>query len=716
MLFPELERRSNQTKASSGMAYSNQPPIPLYKEQPEQQWHSSERGAMRKEQRPPPMQAKETFQGSATRRDKPGRGDAGPNAKPWGMNDPFDIDIAPMNIFENQVIPVGVHNLSQSFRPNIATIRVLSLGTKFIPNWRDNNLKLTFKNFGDFNRKMQNKMFFSESSPGTYQLNKQFHLKTYFVSKETFNEVDEFCWLLRDGISDLVEKYVKFDSTTNLCKKEKRALHTLVTEKNRVHVINDTDKNLGPASADKSDVIRECKRQLYDVDTYLKLSKEEMELFLIKNIELLRRTVDRHFYMGNCSQKEKEFLLSHVQTFVIPHFYIIWKILKSPPVGRPIVAGYKWIFTPASIFVGHFLKEFYSKFDSILNDSLSLVKLLENNRFDKNCFLFTIDFKSLYTNIPVEDAINSIRKLCFEFQNVIPNAHFIIELLDLVLHSSLMVFDGEYFQQIFGLIMGTNVAPILTNIYMAMLENELKAKCCSDPKLIWPVLFKRFIDDGFGITKGLRKDVIYWIEKFNELRKTVQIDKYNWGNALDYMDLFIYKGNDFYEDGKFSVSIHQKETNKFMYIPYRSYHQRHSIKNYIWGELTRYVRYNTEEKNFKKLKTKFFLRLRNRGFKKYLLRKLFSKITYAQRNRLLNTKTLLPNICEPVTYQEAERRLLLEGEERFAQSQEDGVISAPLASACLTLNTVQLKDTGTGSSLQSAEGISFQSGITSLEG
>ena len=273
--------------------------------------------------------------------------------------------------------------------------------------------------------------------------------------------------------------------------------------------------------------------------------------------------------------------MSNVHKFVIPHFYIIWKILKNPPVGRPIVAGYKWIFTPASIFVGHFLKEFYSKFDSILNDSLSLVKLLENYRFDKNCFLFTIDFKSLYTNIPVEDAINSIRKLCFDFQEIIPNAHFIIELLDLVLHSSLMVFDGEYFQQIFGLIMGTNVAPILTNIYMAMLENELKKKCCSDPKLIWPVLFKRFIDDGFGITKGLRENVEYWIEKSNGLRKTVQIDKYNWGNALDYMDLFIYKGNEFYEDGKLYVSVHQKETYKLMHIPYRSFHQRHSIKNYV---------------------------------------------------------------------------------------------------------------------------------------
>jgi len=170
-----------------------------------------------------------------------------------------------------------------------------------------------------------------------------------------------------------------------------------------------------------------------------------------------------------------------------------------------------------------------------------------------------------------------------------------------------MVFDGEYFQQIFGLIMGTKVAPILTNIYMAMLENELKQKCNADPKLIWPVLFKRFIDDGFGIIKGVREDVIYWIGQFNKLRETVQIDKYNWGNSLDYMDLFIYKGDAFYTEGKLSVSIHQKETNKFMYIPYRSFHQRHTIKNYVWGELKRYVRYNTEEKNYKNLRLAFFL-------------------------------------------------------------------------------------------------------------
>ena len=108
-------------------------------------------------------------------------------------------------------------------------------------------------------------------------------------------------------------------------------------------------------------------------------------------------------------------MLSKIDSFSILHFYIIWKILKNPPVGRPIVAGYNWILTPASICVGYFLKEFYVKFDGILKDSLSLVKILEKTRFNLKCFLFTVDFESLYTNIPVLDAIEIMKKIVFQF-------------------------------------------------------------------------------------------------------------------------------------------------------------------------------------------------------------------------------------------------------------------------------------------------------------
>ena len=48
-------------------------------------------------------------------------------------------------------------------------------------------------------------------------------------------------------------------------------------------------------------------------------------------------------------------------------------------------------------------------------------------------------------------------------------------------------------------------------------------------------------------------------------------EKHNWGNALDYVDLFKYKGDTLCSDGKLSISIHQKETTNSTYIPYKSF-------------------------------------------------------------------------------------------------------------------------------------------------
>ena len=56
-------------------------------------------------------------------------------------------------------------------------------------------------------------------------------LKKHFVEKDTFNEVDKFCWQLRDGINEIVENHIKYDHSSNLSTKEKRALHKLIAEK-----------------------------------------------------------------------------------------------------------------------------------------------------------------------------------------------------------------------------------------------------------------------------------------------------------------------------------------------------------------------------------------------------------------------------------------------------------------------------------------------------
>ena len=191
-------------------------------------------------------------------------------------------------------------------------------------------------------------------------------------------------------------------------------------------------------------------------------------------------------------------------------------------------------------------------------------------------------------------------------------------------------------------------------------------KSKNDSKLIWPILFKRFIDDGFGITKANKTEFEYWVSKFNLLRDTITIDKFSYGDSVDFMDLHIYKADNFASTGKFDISIFQKKSNKYMYIPAKSGHAKHTIKNFILNELSRYVRYNTVKTSFLRIRNKFYARLRNRGYKKVQLKRLFKPVKYRERMNLLAIS------CEKVNFHEireteVESELIAESEHLFME-------------------------------------------------
>ena len=101
---------------------------------------------------------------------------------------------------------------------------------------------------------------------------------------------------------------------------------------------------------------------------------------------------------------------------------------------------------------------------------------------------------------------------------------------------------------------------------MAKLENLLKEKSETNNKIIWPVLFKRCIDDGFGITEANKDEFEFWIQEFNLLRETITIDKFKYGNEVDFMDLFVFKDDRFFVDGKigcFWISKGGKQVNVY---------------------------------------------------------------------------------------------------------------------------------------------------------
>ena len=80
---------------------------------------------------PPPFHSgfhgkgRRRFSGKGGKRgNNTGSGSGRSYTKYSGESDAYCMDIAPLNIFENQVVPMGLHNLSKIFRPNIATTRV----------------------------------------------------------------------------------------------------------------------------------------------------------------------------------------------------------------------------------------------------------------------------------------------------------------------------------------------------------------------------------------------------------------------------------------------------------------------------------------------------------------------------------------------------------------------------------------------------------------
>ena len=109
---------------------------------------------------------------------------------------------------------------------------------------------------------MTNKMFFEETKPGVFERNKNLHIKSNRWVNAQYNEIDNFCFNLRDGILNIFE-HVNLEVSKNLFDNEFSELLKLKKLKNKDQVINDSDKNLGAVKADKMDVVKECQRQLY---------------------------------------------------------------------------------------------------------------------------------------------------------------------------------------------------------------------------------------------------------------------------------------------------------------------------------------------------------------------------------------------------------------------------------------------------------------------
>ena len=136
--------------------------------------------------------------------------------------------------------------------------------------------------------------------------------------------------------------------------------------------------------------------------------------------------------------------------------------------------------------------------------------------------LMSLDIKSLFTNIPVDECIEVIRDHSTGPSpafNLPVDPNIFCELLSMCTSFNQFSFLDQHYRQVSGLPMGSSLSPVMANIYMEMFETYLMQDMI--PDYMKPSLWYRFVDDVFACFEDMSLFATF-LEHLNSIRPTIQ--------------------------------------------------------------------------------------------------------------------------------------------------------------------------------------------------
>jgi hypothetical protein len=322
---------------------------------------------------------------------------------------------------------------------------------------------------------------------------------------------------------------------------------------------------------------------------------------------------------------------------------------------RPIVACTKFITTPLSQWIDAVLQPLIRQLPNVVKDTKSFINTIESlvipSHYRERCVLFSADISSLYTNIPTDDGIarmthflhrpNSVNYL----ESLYPTVHIdtvidtIISALSIVLTNNYLTFNGHTYLQKNGAAMGQSCAVVYAVIYVYELEQKLVKHLLHTGALL---SYGRFIDDIFAVIVN-NKISKPFTAKLNSMHERIKLTCVTSQNEVEFLDLVIFKGKRFRSSGIFDLRVHQKRTNRYLYIPFFSFHTRSCFIAFIHTELVRYIRGSSDFQYYLIMKILFYQRLRARGYPPKFLNEIMNTISYSRRSELLAERAITHN-------------------------------------------------------------------------
>lgn len=307
----------------------------------------------------------------------------------------------------------------------------------------------------------------------------------------------------------------------------------------------------------------------------------------------------------------------------IPVLYLMPKLHKTPVGVRPIVAGHSYCFTPAAAVLDKSLSFSFADSQVILSDSATLIRKLEEMKItDKDCFLASADISNLYGEIPLDE----LRTLCVDVIRSTTDP-WLLHLLDPVLYCNIIEFKGNLFRQTTGVAMGSPFGPTAANLFLHKKIDSLLTSRELFPEIL---AVYRYLDDVFFILAS-NTIIAEFHNRLNSLHSAMKFTLETSNASCDFLDITIFKGPRFGAASLLDTRVFQKPMNKFLYIPYSSFHRSTTLKAFLGTETRRFIRNSSSESSFLQTLTFFARNLRARGYPAKFITEAISTATYAQR-------------------------------------------------------------------------------------
>ena len=442
-----------------------------------------------------------------------------------------------------------------------------------------------------------------------------------------------------------------------------KAEQSVITRMREIDVgYNTADKNYGAVVYSKNLFKEQCLLHLEDgKGTYCKTVDQTKEDILEEIFSKLRMILIPLKKQGMGWAHVAESILRDSSTAVkggrLCKFYIIWKLHKAANAAglrsRPIAAAIDYVTGPASHFLHSQLKEAVWSHPHVLRDSLDLIRILEGLHFeaDEQIMLTAADVNALYPSIRLERGMTALRWFMEH------HTSFNQTLKDLCLRLAHFVLTNNYveceelgdafYRQIIGTAMGTSFSVVYAVIFMIWLETPI----LNDERFSQYIrLYKRFIDDLFLIWTGpaavlcefrrviaMADEAIsfdwseYESQQDAENPEVVTAKRHEQANFLD-LDMNLQRVS---LRTRIIFRPYRKPGNAYAYIPFNSFHGRHTFRGWVLAELLRLMTHCSTPKLWKEEGSIFYHHLCSRGYPRHFLRAVFQEVTWIRRSKLL---------------------------------------------------------------------------------